>query len=240
MIHARIINLKERGDRWQRLQPLLQRSHLRIERFDAVRVDDLQAAKVLSRSARATFRRERKYHHVLHGNGAVGCALSHIGVWREFLESDAEHALVLEDDIDASSDVDGLVQHFLNQGSWDIALLGWMGSLDLLDGNGNVVPFPSANGFFGAHAYMLTRKAAQLLVDNAFPLEMQLDYYIQTIADEHGLRIRPCDPARKIKQVFTGISNVFSLCIACNMGYVYAALCVILAILIFALKHRET
>ena len=211
MVFARIINLESRPDRWKRL------SQLGIQRFDAIR---LTAPTALSLRAYCDSQHSRKSHEALHGLGANGCALSHIGVWKAFLESREEVCVVFEDDIQAVSLHPYIRQAEKDLQTSDITLLGWCGHLHAVWGNlrGNqVIPWPKSCGFVGAHAYAMTRKSAEILVKHALPLEMQVDYYIQARAAKESLRIS-ITPLKKIRQVYTG-SDVFTVCLMCEPLY---------------------
>ena len=217
-VFARVINLSSRPDRWARIKSL------GIARFDALQGN----TDALSLHALCKFKKPRARHEDIVGLGAIGCALSHIQVWREFLESDKSHCLVLEDDIQL---VD--VSKHIVYGA-DIHLLGWCGQLHPRWGNvhnDRVVPWPASCGFVGAHAYLITRHAATQLLKTALPLEMQVDYYIQSVAWRDGLVITK--GRDKIRQVYTG-SDVFTLCFMCEPVYP-VAFGVALAVLVFAL-----
>lgn len=230
-VFARVINLEDRKDRWKHMQPILQRNtKLDIQRFNAIRLSEHEAVAKLSRYARNEFKKERKDYAAIRGVGAVSCFVSHYSVWKDFLESDKLFCLVLEDDLDPATDLQTQVENLLKDQHWEIGLLGWMPAPIKLDNAGYVISYPQIEGYFGAHAYLLTRKAASKLVKNAFPLEMQVDYYMQSIASEFGLRIRPA--AERAKQCWTGGSDVFTLCILCNQQYIYIAVLFLLLILL--------
>lgn len=213
------------------------------QRFAATKPKSLsEVDNLLSLRARADMRRERVQHEALSGLGAVGCAVSHFSVWTEFLHSDAQICLVLEDDLHASgadildASVESMIQR---QDEWDIALLGWCNLLPKRRGDGSVISFPTSAGFVGAQAYMLTRHAAEVLTKHLFPLEMQVDYAIQAIAEAHSLRIVPT-ALRKIRQTYTG-SDVFRLCLLCEPLRVYAIVGVlVLAVAVLGWKVMRT
>lgn len=234
-VFARIINLESRPDRWDMMQAYVRASKLDLQRFSAVKMTSFeQALPLLSLRARADIRRERVQHQAISGLGAVGCAVSHFSVWSEFLASSADFCLVLEDDVHPrhAPDLDVLVDMMLKRKEWDIGLLGWCSTLPGRREDGSIIPFPSSDGFVGAQAYMLTRHAAEVLMKHLFPLEMQVDYALQAIADAHGLRIVP-STGRKIRQKLTG-SDVFRLCLLCEPQYVYAVIGLLIFLVAFS------
>jgi len=195
----RIINLDSRPDRWKRLE------HLNFQRYSAK-----TTSKNISLRTFCDMMHSRKTHQSIHGHGALGCYESHVGVWKEFLKSTEELCVIFEDDIDTKY-IDLQIPK-----DCEIHLLGWCGTLKTI-GN-QVMPYPK-EGWVGAHAYCISRRVAQLLVDNAYPIEMQVDYYIQAIAYKYGLSIT--HSKNKIKQVWTGGSDVFSICLQCEWYYLF-------------------
>ena len=169
-----------------------------LERFEAIEFQG-DPETVLTTHAWSLYQKPREAHESFIGKGSLGCALSHIEVWKQFLESPHEHALVLEDDIDTQEiDIDSILKE-----KWDIALLGWAGNRIQIQ-DGHVIPWPQSKGYFGGHAYTLTRRAAEILLREAFPLSIQIDFYIQMIASKYKLKIRAStNPIRqKIKGFF--------------------------------------
>jgi len=232
---SRIINLKERHDRWNRVQPFLKSKH-KIERFEAIKVQKENALHLLSPRARADFMKPMRYQHeTIFGLGAIGCAMSHMTIWREFLASGASHALVLEDDVDPrfAKDLDLKIAEMRD---CDIFMLGWMGK-PTLKRDGSLLPFPSGNIIWGTHAYVINRRAAETLCIHGFPLEMQADYIIHAIADQFNLVIRCA--SSPIKQVYTGSwnnitgSNIFSLCVFCEPNQVYMVFGLLVLLVIY-------
>lgn len=238
---ARIINLDSRPDRWKLMQAYVDQSKHRIERFSAIQLKDDPTA-LLSYRAKADYQRERVQHEAIQGKGAIGCAVSHFLVWQEFLHSDSLYCLVLEDDLHPryAAQLDGAIDEFLQSNLWDIGLLGWCGSLPSKRADGTLIPFPESRGFVGAQAYLLTRHAAEILVNHTFPLEMQIDFLLQSIAHDHCLRIKATSYPR-IRQTFTGFSDVFTFCLLCEPLYVYILITISIALNIGLLyKLRRT
>lgn len=238
-VFARIINLDERKDRWHLMQAYVKASRFDLKRFSAVRItSEDDALPVLSLRARADVRRERVQHEALSGFGAVGCALSHFAVWSDFVASGADVCIVLEDDLNPkhAAQFDAAVDRMLSRKNWDIGLLGWCSTLpQRRRPDGSIVSFPTSAGFSGAQAYILTQHAARTLMQHLFPLEMQVDYAMQAIAEAHQLRI-VASTAPKIRQTYTG-SDVFRMCVLCEPSLVYTAF-VVLVVIIVALFLR--
>jgi glycosyl transferase family 25 len=202
-LFARIINLSHRTDRWERMHPFLDLG-LDIQRFNAVQVTRERALEVVDENEHAALLDPwpRTSDQQLKGLGAVGCYLSHVRVWQEFLESDATTALIMEDDVDPKHALTlrlllWELQHDPKIDNWDVGLLGWVGTT-----------YDPYKGFIGAHAYLLTRKAAKELLKDAFPLRMQVDYYLNEKIRE-GLKLCTVSPKDRIRQQYSE-SNVYT------------------------------
>ena len=102
-------------------------------------------------------------------------------------------------------------------------------SAPTVDKQGYVLPYPASKGFTASHAYLITRKFAQALLENALPIEMQVDFYLQMIAYDYNFKIRAT--SSYIKQASTA-SDVFTLCILCEPHLIYVAF---LALVVFTL-----
>jgi hypothetical protein len=99
--------------------------------------------------------------------------------------------------------------------SWDIAFLGWQKKVSFK--GGNPVLFPSTTSpFYGAHAYMLSRQAATLLLQKAFPIEMQFDMFLQAFADQMGQRVAMTKQAPLLQTPSFYASDTFSICPLCS------------------------
>jgi GR25 family glycosyltransferase involved in LPS biosynthesis len=200
-----------------------------LQRFSAIRLLNVQEAMqhVTPRTRADLLGRMRMHHESLNTVGQVSCYLSHLTLVKQFLQSDAKYALILEDDLDAAdaSRLDFLVNEFQKKTHWDIALLGWGRKMRTYS-DGRAHLFPSASKFvYGAHAYMLTRKAAERLVKLGYPMEMQWDSALQAIADQQGLRVVPTTQ-NHLKQSHAFKSDTYSSCPFCEPHYIWIYLAI--------------
>ncbi len=114
--------------------------------------------------------------------GNMACTLSHAKVWQTFLASDADVALVLEDDVFLSPEL----HHWLEDLSWwpkgcqMVSLEFWRSkSMRVLLGAASRTHMgrkiaPMLSRYPGAAGYMLTRKGAEVLLAQA-PFDMTVD-----------------------------------------------------------------
>ena len=221
---ARFINLDDRPERLQVMNFFRSKSVYTLQRFSAIRLANIQEAMqhVTPRTRADLLGRMRMHHESLNTVGQVSCYLSHLTLVKQFLDSDASYALILEDDLRAedASRLDTLINEFVGKDHWDIALLGWGRKMRRYS-DGRAHLFPSAPNFvYGAHAYMLTRKAAKSLVRLGYPMEMQWDSALQAIADQQGLRVIPTTQEH-LKQSNQFKSDTYSICPFCEPYYVW-------------------
>ena len=128
--------------------------------------------------------------------------LSHIRCW-EWLRAHPEHpaALVLEDDVCFDGPAfgaawDDTVQRLLRlpreAAAVDVLTLGYFGEeapRPVTVGRGRSATLRLVDGFFGMHCYCVTQEGADRLMRDAFPLELQSDGYVCTLAELGRLRL---------------------------------------------------
>ena len=106
-----LINLDRRPDRLSYVSKQLDSIGLPFERFSAI--DGQKEDAILPDIRRELFIINQKNKPV---RGEIACAASHLAVWKRFLATNEEYALVLEDDIDISHDLPSIQQHALSLG----------------------------------------------------------------------------------------------------------------------------
>nr|WP_221385009.1 glycosyltransferase family 25 protein [Sulfitobacter undariae] len=101
-----MINLDRRPDRLAYVSKQLDSIGLPFERFSAI--DGQKEDADLPDIQHELFIINQKKSPV---RGEIACAASHIAVWKRFLATDEEYALILEDDIDIRHDLPLIQQH---------------------------------------------------------------------------------------------------------------------------------
>ncbi len=103
----------------------------------------------------------------------IGCAISHIGIYRKIVNENIPYALILEDDVCLTESLPEILQQLegqLDHQKPDLILL----SNAIVDDKQkesfypNIYPFKS--GFFTS-SYILTNLSAKILIDDLFPLK---------------------------------------------------------------------
>jgi len=202
-IQVYCINLPFRKDRWRRFNAQLEVNTLKqiypFERFDAVvgkKIDIKNDERISIRSKRNILDGVRRDHEELDTPGGVGCYLSHTTVWKKFLDSDKEYAMIFEDDAvfpsnfvhrfqSAMKDLDLLPQkpdiwYFSGPTKWYYESKGK--PLPHTQMENHVGPWvtPYCSVFTG---YLLSKNGAKQLLDTAFPIDMQVDLYSCLLED---------------------------------------------------------
>ena len=123
----------------------------------------------------------RYSHNNIGSWGAIGCYLSHVNLWKKLVNSDENMYLIFEDDVDINHNINlELINQDLkelNNIDWDFLFLG---SYDIFGTkyNNNNKFNKIKNILYGLHSYIITKKGALKLLENALPLVDQLDSYI--------------------------------------------------------------
>lgn len=189
--------------------------------FEDEIVVDAVAPHALERARRAM---EEDHYTIVHdddGNlvhfddhltlGGIACALSHRLALRRIAEHPtAEWGLVLEDDVNAVVPrVDLALAKLLSElpDDWDAVCLAYhdpqgrvhpaaLSNEPLTEAfTGNEVEVLSSPGHvFGLGAWMVRKEAAQELVENAFPIESQVDYTLTNWLARFRRRLWKVDP----------------------------------------------
>ena len=135
----------------------------------------------------------------------VGCIRSHLDAWDRLLASDADAALILEDDAILVEDVASLLRNI--EGDWfDILRLEWRRP-PLLVGrqagqlNEPYSAFRLISTISGTAAYVITRAAAARLRDRPAVLEMPFDNFLFGPTGMRGTRVHQVFPAMAIALV---------------------------------------
>lgn len=240
--NAYVINLRRRVDRWGVTRKHLQTLGFRPQRFEAVDGATIPDALVgMFTTPRARKSMERGYRHEHHeiSRGSIGCSLSHFALWRKLLDSDAPHMTVFEDDAECVRP--GALQHLpFGSGRFQLLLLGGLYDEKPPVGT-DQVSVRTVKRFLCTHAYVIWKEAAWSLLQFAFPIQKQVDFYMHALP---SLQISACVPAiflqnqtiahtdvqipirdqrqtRMMMQVFAAVLAVWLLTCSLLLGVIY-------------------
>ena len=183
-----VINLKKDVERKEIIIKQLENNNLNYEITEAVNGSELDLEKLKKENMIKITEGELK-------KGQYGCYLSHINIWKKFLETDKKYCLVLEDDALLCDNFNKKINHMI----WEL------NNLDLNISKNNVdmiylIPETSCIPFFGKepcnkfaehpnikniskpvhlgygmYGYIITRKGAENLLKLAIPMTLPID-----------------------------------------------------------------
>jgi glycosyl transferase family 25 len=116
--------------------------------------------------------------------GEIGAYLSHLGVWRAFLETDKNHLLVLEDDVVFGLNFLEAIQLALQHAaSWDFLKLNKIrAKIPLLQEKIGTYHLNAYLGpATGLGAYLISRGTAARLVDQLLPIRRPIDHELDLL-----------------------------------------------------------
>ena len=169
--HTFVINLKERTDRWEKINNKFDKTQLKLQRFDATYGKDLSQSYI--DSATTPFCRQ------FCSNGMIGCWLSHYRLWKLIVKNYLNNVLILEDDaepVDGFNEKIGVVLDSIPK-DYDLVYIGCYGSCSeggsigykYLLGGSNIdynehlmIPYSP----YCTHAYLLSNKGANKLLNS--------------------------------------------------------------------------
>lgn len=209
-----VINLDRAPDRLARITAQLQRLGMPFHRMAAV------DARLLTAEQRALLDEPayRRKHGMLPVWGELGCYLSHVQVMRNFVASDAEFALVLEDDALLHNSLPAVMRGLaLHRPRWDMCKLSAVHSgtpqafVEVAPGHQLAVMLSRCTA---ASAYALNRKAAQqYLLGSAslLPMSLPIDHVIDQ-GWRFGIKVRlvtptPCSHDDKVASTIGATSS---------------------------------
>lgn len=119
-----VVNLEKDIDKLNYMNSLLTKENIKFERFNAVYGKNL--SKEYINSVTSYFCKN------LCSKGMIGCALSHISIWKDILEKKYKNAVIFEDDIYFDENYKVNLMNSLNElpDEWDILYLGCGGLCD--------------------------------------------------------------------------------------------------------------
>jgi len=127
VVKVYVVNLRRSIARRNYIEQKLQHYNIPFEIFEAVDGNELCETELYKIYAEGSYFKNR-YGRVMN-IGEIGCALSHIGLYKKILEEKISHAIILEDDIDFDERLSHIVQNYhsveklLNH--FDLVLIGY-------------------------------------------------------------------------------------------------------------------
>lgn len=206
-----IISLPEATERRGRL----------LRRLQALCVDQVELINAIRGSALGNAERQAVYDEqsVRHyagrsmTAGELGCALSHQRCYQAFLASDADWALILEDDAELPDDLMMLLDELTKRASsWALDVFNLGPVRKFVFGKSRPVlgyRIVDPVRIWNAHAYLANRSAATAMLIHNTPVRFMADDWA-TYRELSGLRLAALDPfpcAQAITTLMTGLEQ---------------------------------
>jgi len=176
-----IVTLPRRPDRWEKVVAELARVGISgARKFSAV-----DGATLAEETLRALVHRDcvlsgAPTSHTQLTRPAIGCFLSHLTIWKRFLEGEADRLVILEDDAVPSPQYSpAAVEQILAAvpADADLVLLGCTIMAGLAEATENA-SLCRVYYFNGTYAYLITRKGCAKLCKQLLPLRAHIDHQI--------------------------------------------------------------
>lgn len=188
-----VINLDRSPERLEQMRKKLMELALKWERLPAVDGSKLNMGD-------PTLLNLAEFHRK-HGKpplpGELGCYLSHVQAMKRMLDSDAEYALILEDDVELGKDLPEVICAALRcSDDWDVLKLSGIHSGHPLLIKPLLLQYHLAvtlTSYTGASCYLVKRSAAKVLIQTLIPMTLPYDLAYDR-GWETGLKIRMVQP----------------------------------------------
>lgn len=206
-VGAYVINLDRAKERWEFIKPQVEALQIPYERVSAVDGNKLSKKFINEIVDEVSY---TKFFRMPPEIGTIGCSLSHEKVWKKFLESGNEFALIFEDDVkfDPIKLRETVKFSVENSGLWDILSFesnhhGYPQKIakftsEKFDDTEYLVFYMTNVKHAGA--YLVGRQTVKKLLEKFYPIKMPLDHYYSR-SWEFGLRFCGAEP-RIVEQKF--------------------------------------
>jgi glycosyl transferase family 25 len=183
-----VVTLERRPDRWQKALESLARAGIsEVTRFPAVdgaTISNELRDALISPSIDVD---SPPRSHLALTRPAAGCFLSHLAIWKKFLQSGGDRLVVLEDDAVPSSSYSLARARAVLSAippNTDLVLLGCsiMGGLARSNESG---PLKRVFYFNGTYAYLVTRRGCLNLLPHLVPLRAHIDHQMSAALVQH-------------------------------------------------------
>ncbi len=176
-----VINLLKDTDKKTKIKAQLSALNLNYCFFEAVDGSKLSATKIDQIYDRRATRKSRKRDL---SSGEIGCALSHIGIYKKILADNIDYAIILEDDALIGADFVQTINNIKHlPKDWELFLLGWQNSRlcyakcqshQNFSGFSIIKPMSM---FGGTYAYIINQKGCEKMLTHTQKIGNPIDYY---------------------------------------------------------------
>ncbi len=217
-----VINLKKDVERKENMIKQLEQNNLKYEITEAVNGSELDLEKLKKENIiKVTYYQLKK--------GQYGCYLSHINIWKKFLETDKKYCLVLEDDAILCENFNMKINHMI----WELNKLDVskpINNIDIIylipntlcknifseDECNRTLEGPNIRNVrkplhlgYCAGAYIMTRKGAEKLLNYAIPMTLAIDVLIHRLNYTNTINVlKTIKPYVDSEQKYSNTDNI--------------------------------
>jgi GR25 family glycosyltransferase involved in LPS biosynthesis len=183
-IPAYVINMNERKDRLKRFMSQEAIHEFKnLKRISATngKLLDFRRDKRISMSTKLRiYRNYRRSHYEIATLGAIGATISHVSVWKTFVKSGAPVCIVMEDDaVWTPEAIEQINKEYNNiPDKWGLWVLGYFSKTLIIEHIKDSKNWDKVYNFSGAHSYMITRETAIKLLEDVYPIDTHIEFYM--------------------------------------------------------------
>jgi GR25 family glycosyltransferase involved in LPS biosynthesis len=225
-----VINLDRRRDRWMSFQQSSGFESLtnlrRWSGTDGKTIDLDKENRVSLFTKYNIIRSTRRSHMELNTKGGVGCYISHVEVWKNFLEKgETEVGLVLEDDALMDEATVQKIKLFTkssdiiqNTDLWDFCILaphaGNVKHGSMYVGDDSCMRLMEFTGLTG---YLITKKGIRKILQHVYPIQGHVDWFISICAQLQIVDI--CTPPKSLIRIRYSPTDIqkYNTCEICDI-----------------------
>jgi GR25 family glycosyltransferase involved in LPS biosynthesis len=194
-----IINMDRSTDRWQAMQEGMQKAgvtnYVRVPGVDGKKLAGTPYQKLVDPEAWKTANSGVRADHDQHNLGSLGCYFSHLRAWQAVVDSGKSFAMIMEDDSRVDADSARRVNSVLDAApsGWDALIVGQHGLINRPKKAKYFKgwTFYSPGLFWGLSAYFITAHACKYLLKRAYPVKIQVDWFLSSYHRQLTLWVVP-------------------------------------------------
>jgi GR25 family glycosyltransferase involved in LPS biosynthesis len=220
------INIDKNGTRNTRFSANVDKMNkYKVERFEGVNVKNMKKDEyypLFTNKAIEDAERGYKIRDEDLSFGGMGCALSHISLWKKLLSTSYEFFVIFEDDMIVSDEfVDTILQTYRDiqkNIDPDVDFLTFTEIIRRTDDKleTRMKGVYKRDHFWGLCAYIVNRDAASKLLRDIIPIKEQIDSYISYQIIPRNLHVYSCDIDLKMDYTLALYSGVQTKCLECS------------------------
>lgn len=228
MIPVFVINLDRSVDRWNRWERF--QDVTRVPAVDGSKIDVETNPNISLRTKAMIMGHEpRTEHYQINTKGALGCYMSHVNALQKIVKMQLPLSIICEDDLDLNLMNDNMVSqvimHFVTEDmlrDYDAIVFGAIQSENPLE-------------YWGSWCTVWTLHGATVALQNAYPIEGNVDYFFNSLRGLGLLRMKVMNANRFVRTNDLGRSLIDhdspKSAMKCNGS---SSLLVLMVIVIFA------